>query len=56
MVDTDSGLVYEPLPEDDPMRRQPDTSKARETLGWEPTIPYRDGLAKTIEYFERRLD
>lgn len=56
MVDTESGIVYEPLPEDDPLRRQPDISKARETLGWEPTIPYRDGLAKTIAYYEERLD
>jgi UDP-glucuronate decarboxylase len=56
MVDTESGIVYESLPEDDPLRRQPDISKARETLGWEPTIPYRDGLAKTIAYYEERLD
>jgi UDP-glucuronate decarboxylase len=37
------------------MQRQPDISRARETLGWEPTIPLEEGLRRTIEYFERLL-
>jgi UDP-glucuronate decarboxylase len=46
-----SQLVHRPLPKDDPKRRKPDIALARELLGWEPTIPLRDGLARTIEYF-----
>lgn len=50
-----SKLVFEPLPEDDPTRRQPDISLARERLQWEPTIPLREGLQKTIDWF-RTID
>lgn len=46
-----SQIVYKPLPADDPSRRQPDISLAREKLGWEPTVPLREGLAKTIDWF-----
>jgi dTDP-glucose 4,6-dehydratase len=46
-----AGVVYEPLPEDDPKVRQPDISLARELLGWEPKIEVREGLKRTIEYF-----
>ena len=46
-----STLVYRPAPEDDPMQRKPDITLAKEKLGWEPKIPLRDGLARTIEYF-----
>ena len=46
-----SKLVYQPLPVDDPTQRQPDITLAKKHLGWEPTIPLREGLAKTIEYF-----
>ena len=44
-------FVFRPLPVDDPCRRQPDISLAREKLGWSPKIPLREGLAKTIEWF-----
>ena len=47
----DPGIEYLPLPPDDPTRRQPDITRARQTLGWEPTIELKAGLAKTIEYF-----
>lgn len=47
-----SELVHKPLPEDDPRRRQPNIDKARKHLDWEPTIPLRQGLEKTIEYFD----
>jgi len=46
-----SQLVHEPLPVDDPARRRPDITRAKETLGWEPTIPLREGLGRTIEHF-----
>ncbi len=46
-----SGLVREPLPADDPSRRQPDIALARKQLNWEPSISLRAGLAKTIEWF-----
>ena len=45
------GIDYLPLPVDDPTRRQPDITRAKETLGWEPTIPLREGLATTVAYF-----
>jgi UDP-glucuronate decarboxylase len=50
-----SKLVYEPLPADDPKQRKPDITLAKEKLGWEPTVPLREGLAKTIEYFDTLL-
>ena len=50
-----SELVFEPLPEDDPKQRCADISRAREILGWEPRLPARAGLKKTIEWFDHRL-
>ena len=50
-----SGIVHRPLPQDDPRQRQPDIAKAQEILGWKPTTPLREGLAKTIAYFEALL-
>ncbi len=50
-----SRIVREPLPEDDPKVRQPDISRARSLLGWEPHIELEQGLARTIEYFRGRL-
>ena len=55
MTGSRSKLVHEPLPTDDPTRRQPDISKAREILGWEPSTPLREGLTETIAYFDRML-
>jgi dTDP-glucose 4,6-dehydratase len=46
-----SPIVYEPLPTDDPKLRKPDITRARTTLGWEPVVQVREGLARTIEYF-----
>ena len=46
-----SAIVERPLPEDDPRVRQPDITRARETLGWEPHVSLDDGLRRTIEYF-----
>lgn len=50
-----SKLVRKPLPQDDPRQRQPDIRRAREQLDWEPRIQLRDGLRKTIAYFEQLL-
>jgi len=55
LVGGSSKLVYKPLPSDDPKQRQPDITFAKETLGWEPKIVLRDGLVKTIAYFEELL-
>jgi len=50
-----SRLVHRPLPKDDPVRRQPDITRARLHLGWEPKVPLREGLTKTIAYFDQLL-
>ena len=50
-----SGIDYLPLPIDDPVRRQPDITKAKELLGWQPTIKLEDGLATTITYFRENV-
>ncbi len=50
-----SKIVRMPLPADDPKQRRPDISKARELLGWQPTTQLREGLAKTIAYFDELL-
>ncbi|MBT8073553.1 MAG: SDR family oxidoreductase [Xanthomonadales bacterium] len=51
LVGSDSKVVYEPLPADDPMQRKPDISQAKALLGWQPSIPLDDGLPRTVEYF-----
>jgi len=48
-------IVFEPLPTDDPRRRRPDISRARELLGWEPKVPVAEGLPRTIAWFRERL-
>lgn len=50
-----SKIEYRPLPSDDPQQRQPDITLARNVLGWQPSITLRDGLLKTIAYFEQVL-
>jgi nucleoside-diphosphate-sugar epimerase len=49
-----SEIVFKPLPTDDPTRRCPDITLARSALGWEPRVELREGLARTMEWFERR--
>jgi len=44
-----------PLPQDDPRQRQPDITRAHNLLGWKPTVPLRDGLNRTVDYFKRTL-
>jgi dTDP-glucose 4,6-dehydratase len=48
-------IEFRPLPEDDPKQRQPDISKAKEILGWEPKVSLEDGLQDTVEYFRSQL-
>jgi dTDP-glucose 4,6-dehydratase len=53
---TKSKMEYKPLPEDDPKVRQPDITRARKVLGWEPHVHFEEGIVKTIDYFRTRLD
>ena len=55
MIGSSSRIVHRPLPEDDPRQRQPDISRARELLSWAPRTPLKEGLVRTIAYFERLL-
>jgi UDP-glucuronate decarboxylase len=55
MVGSDSDITYEPLPEDDPQVRQPDITKAKEQLGWAPTVDRREGLERTLAYFRNEI-
>jgi UDP-glucuronate decarboxylase len=50
-----SEIVFRPLPQDDPVRRKPDVTLAKEKLGWEPKVPVREGLIRTIGYFREML-
>jgi dTDP-glucose 4,6-dehydratase len=51
MTGTTAGVVYQPLPEDDPKQRQPDITKAKNLLGWAPEVGLEDGMRRTVEYF-----
>ncbi|HEX5884151.1 MAG TPA: hypothetical protein VFY67_06360, partial [Pyrinomonadaceae bacterium] len=50
-----SGFTYLPLPADDPRQRKPDITRAQTLLGWNPTIPLREGLKRTVEDFRSRV-
>ncbi|MEM8613847.1 MAG: UDP-glucuronic acid decarboxylase family protein [Cyanobacteria bacterium P01_H01_bin.105] len=56
MINPDAELKFEPLPQDDPRRRQPDITKAKSMLGWEPTVPLKEGLELTIADFKARIE
>jgi len=52
-----SKIIFKPLPEDDPVQRQPDISKANKILnGWKPSVPLEEGLLITIDYFKKELN
>src|SRR5438034_11741800 len=55
LTDSHSTIVFKPLPEDDPQVRQPDITKAKKILNWEPKVNLEEGLLKTIVYFRQRL-
>ncbi len=52
LTNSHSDIIYEPLPADDPKQRKPDITKAKELLGWNPSVSLEDGLQKTIAYFK----
>jgi dTDP-glucose 4,6-dehydratase len=55
MTGATSTVVFKPLPVDDPQVRQPDITRARTLLGWEPTVPLEQGLTSTIDYFRAKM-
>jgi dTDP-glucose 4,6-dehydratase len=55
IVGSKSTIVYRPLPQDDPKQRQPDITRARTILKWEPVVPLEEGLTRTIDYFRSRV-
>ena len=55
LTNSDSTIVNKPLPQDDPTRRKPDISLAKQKLNWEPEISFEDGLNRTIKEFSSRL-
>ncbi len=55
LIKTSSTIIHRPLPPDDPGRRRPDITRARELLDWQPTVPLEAGLKETIPYFAQRL-
>ena len=56
MVNPDAELTFKPLPQDDPLQRQPDITKAKNLLGWEPKVNLKEGLEMTIEDFRSRIE
>ena len=56
LINPDVDIQFKPLPQDDPRRRRPDITKAKEWLGWQPTVPLQEGLKQTIDDFRARLD
>jgi UDP-glucuronate decarboxylase len=55
ICNSEAGIKYLPLPQDDPRQRKPDITRAEKLLGWNPTIPLREGLERTVADFARRL-
>jgi UDP-glucuronate decarboxylase len=55
LTSSNSGITYHPLPEDDPLRRRPDITKAKELLGWGPKVALEDGIRKTVEWFKSAI-
>ena len=52
LTGTNQKIIYKPLPKDDPLQRQPNITKAKEILGWEPKIDRAVGMKKTLDYFK----
>jgi UDP-glucuronate decarboxylase len=55
ITNSESTIIYNPLPLDDPMKRKPDISKAKSMLGWEPSIQLKEGIEKTVDYFMKKM-
>jgi UDP-glucuronate decarboxylase len=56
ITEAKSRIVFRPLPSDDPVQRQPDISRARDLLRWEPKIELDEGLTRTVDYFRELLN
>lgn len=56
LLNSPSKIIFKPLPQDDPKKRQPDITKAKKILGWEPKISLKKGLARTIEWFREKVE
>ncbi len=55
LTGSSSPIVFKPLPKDDPARRRPDITKVRKALGWQPRVPFEEGLKMTIQWFQEEL-
>ena len=55
ITNSESTIIYHPLPSDDPMKRKPDISKAKSMFGWEPSIQLKEGIEKTVDYFMKKM-
>ncbi len=55
MINPDSAIKFEPLPQDDPRRRKPDITRAKTWLDWQPTVPLQEGLKRTVDDFRSRI-
>ena len=56
MINPEAEIIYKPLPQDDPKQRQPDITRAKTWLGWEPTVPLDKGLELTVKDFRDRIE
>lgn len=56
IIGSSSKIIHKPLPQDDPVQRQPDITIAKKSLGWNPSIPLEKGLVKSIEYFSSKIN
>jgi UDP-glucuronate decarboxylase len=56
MINPGAEIIFKPLPEDDPKQRQPDITRAKTWLGWEPTVPLDQGLELTVKDFRDRIE
>ncbi|MDP6959613.1 MAG: SDR family NAD-dependent epimerase/dehydratase, partial [Planctomycetota bacterium] len=56
LMDSSVKIDFRPLPQDDPKQRKPDITRAKNILDWEPKVSRKEGLRKTIEYFQNRSD
>ena len=55
LTNSNSKIIFKPLPSDDPCKRKPDLTLAKEKLNYAPTVHVKDGLTKTIEYFQKNI-
>ena len=55
MTNSESNIVFKPLPSDDPIKRKPDITLAKKYLDWEPVVSFEEGIGNTIAYFDKKL-